>query len=91
MDEQHLTLYAKGMSTCDITVIFQEMYGADVSAELVSHVSAPEITAVIIRKRISRSLCFTFPCCLGSETSDKFLNSGLLRIFDFFLAIKRSI
>ncbi|MCK5820146.1 MAG: transposase [Psychromonas sp.] len=39
MDEQILTLYKKEMSTRDITAVFQEMYGADISARLVSQVT----------------------------------------------------
>jgi transposase-like protein len=38
-DEQILTLYAKGMSTRDITDTMQEMYGAEVSPGLVSQVT----------------------------------------------------
>ncbi len=39
MDDQILTLYAKGMSTRDITATFKEMYGAEVSPTLVSKVT----------------------------------------------------
>ena len=39
MDHQILTLYAKGVSTRDIVEAFKEMYGADVSAGLVSKVT----------------------------------------------------
>lgn len=39
MDEQILCLYAKGLSTRDIVETFQEMYGAEVSAGLVSQVT----------------------------------------------------
>lgn len=39
MDEQILSLYAKGMSTRDIVAAFQEMYGANISAALVSQVT----------------------------------------------------
>jgi transposase-like protein len=39
MDEQILCLYAKGMSTRDIVAAFQEMYGAEVSASLISKVT----------------------------------------------------
>ena len=39
MDEQILTLYAKGMSTRDISAAFKEMYGTEVSAGLVSKVT----------------------------------------------------
>ena len=39
MDNQILTLYAKGMSTRDIADTFKEMYDADVSATLISKVT----------------------------------------------------
>ena len=39
MDDQILALYAKGMSTRDIVDAFKEMYGADVSAALISKVT----------------------------------------------------
>jgi len=38
-DDQILSLYAKGMTTRDIVETFKEMYGADVSATLVSKVT----------------------------------------------------
>ena len=38
-DDQILSLYAKGMTTRDIVETFKEMYGADVSATLVSRVT----------------------------------------------------
>ena len=39
MDDQILTLYAKGLSTRDIVATFKEMYGADVSPTLISRVT----------------------------------------------------
>ncbi len=39
MDDQILTLYAKGLSTRDIVDTFKEMYDADVSATLISKVT----------------------------------------------------
>lgn len=39
MDEQILTLYAKGLSTREIVAAFKEMYDADVSAALISKVT----------------------------------------------------
>jgi putative transposase len=39
MDQQILSLYAKGMSTRDIVATFDEMYGAEISAGLVSQVT----------------------------------------------------
>ncbi len=47
MDEQILTLYAKGMSTRDISATFQEMYGVELSAGLVSQVTNSVMEQVI--------------------------------------------
>lgn len=47
MDDQILSLYAKGMSTRDIVVTFEEMYGAEISAGLVSQVTNSVIEKVI--------------------------------------------
>ncbi len=47
MDEQILHLYAKGMSTRDIVDTFEEMYGAEVSASLISHVTNSVMEQVI--------------------------------------------
>lgn len=46
-DDQILSLYAKGMSTRDIVSTFKEMYGADVSATLISKVTDSVIDQVI--------------------------------------------
>lgn len=46
MDEQILCLYAKGLSTRDIVEAFREMYGAEVSAGLVSQVTNAVIEQV---------------------------------------------
>lgn len=46
MDDQILALYARGMSTRDIVDAFKEMYGADVSATLVSKVTEQVMEAV---------------------------------------------
>lgn len=46
MNEQILCLYAKGLSTRDIVEAFQEMYGANVSAGLVSQVTNAVIDEV---------------------------------------------
>jgi len=45
-DDQILSLYAKGMSTRDIVASFKEMYGADVSATLISKVTESVIEKV---------------------------------------------
>lgn len=47
MDEQILSLYAKGMSTRDIVATFEEMYGAEISAGLVSQVTNSVMDNVI--------------------------------------------
>lgn len=47
MDEQILSLYAKGMSTRDIVATFEEMYGAEISAGLVSQVTNSVMEKVI--------------------------------------------
>jgi len=47
MDEQILSLYAKGMSTRDISAAFKEMYGTEVSAGLVSKVTNTVMEQVI--------------------------------------------
>ena len=47
MDDQILSLYAKGMSTRDIVDAFQEMYGADISAGLVSQVTNSVLEKVV--------------------------------------------
>ena len=45
-DDQILCLYAKGMSTREITDAFKEMYGAEVSPTLISNVTASVIEQV---------------------------------------------
>ena len=47
MDEKILFLYAQGMTTREIVTTFKEMYGADVSASLVSKVTDAVIDQVI--------------------------------------------
>ena len=47
MDEQILSLYAKGMSTRDIVATFDEMYGAEISAGLVSQVTITVMDKVV--------------------------------------------
>ncbi len=47
MDDQILSLYAKGMSTRDIVDALQEMYGAEVSAGLISKVTNAVMEEVI--------------------------------------------
>lgn len=47
MDDQVLSLYAKGMSTRDISDVFQEMYGTGISAGLVSKITNAVMEQVI--------------------------------------------
>jgi putative transposase len=59
MDDQILSLYAKGMSTRDIVAAFEEMYGAEISAGLVC-----QATKAVIKKVVecrSRTLDAVYP------------------------------
>jgi len=47
MDDKILFLYAQGMTTREIVTTFKEMYGADVSASLISKVTDAVIEQVI--------------------------------------------
>ena len=47
MNDKILWLYAKGMSTREIVSTFQEMYGAEVSAQLISRVTDAVIEQVV--------------------------------------------
>lgn len=59
MDEQILCLYAKGVSTREIVAAFQEMYGAEVSAGLISQVTNAVLEQV--REWHSRTLDEVYP------------------------------
>jgi transposase-like protein len=47
MDDQVLSLYAKGMSTRDISAAFEDMYGTQISAGLVSKITGHVMERVI--------------------------------------------
>jgi len=47
MDDKVLSLYAKGMTTREIVAMFKELYGADVSASLISRITDSVIEKVI--------------------------------------------
>lgn len=47
MDDQILALYAKGMTTREIVAMFEELYGAEVSATLVSNVTEAVLERVV--------------------------------------------
>jgi putative transposase len=59
MDEQILCLYAKGLSTREIVAAFAEMYGAEVSAGLVSQVTNAVLE--LVREWQSRALDEVYP------------------------------
>lgn len=59
MDEQILCLYAKGLSTREIVSAFEEMYGAEVSAGLISQVTNAVIEQV--REWQARALDEVYP------------------------------
>jgi putative transposase len=59
MDEQILCLYAKGLSTREIVQAFEEMYGAEVSAGLISQVTNAVLEQV--REWQSRALDEVYP------------------------------
>lgn len=47
MDDKILFLYAQGMTTREIVTTFEEMYGADVSANLISKITAGVLEQVV--------------------------------------------
>ena len=47
MDDQVLSLYAKGMSTRDISAVFEDMYGVEISAGLVSQITRHVMERVV--------------------------------------------
>jgi len=47
MDDKILFLYAQGMTTREIVTTFKEMYGADVSAALISKVTDAVLEQVV--------------------------------------------
>ena len=59
MDDQILTLYAKGLSTREIVAAFKEMYDADVSATLASKVTERVLEQITIWQ--SRALDSIYP------------------------------
>ncbi len=81
MDEQILCLYAKGLSTRDIVAAFAEMYGADVSAGLVSQVTNAVLEQV--REWQARPLDEVYPIV--------YLDSLVLKIRQDKRVIKKSI
>ncbi len=58
MDDKILFLYAQGMTTREIVTIFKEMYGADVSATLISKVTDAVIEQVVEwQSRLLDAIC----------------------------------
>ena len=81
MDDQILSLYAKGMSTRDIVAVFEEMYGAEISAGLVS-----KVTNSVIEKAVewqNRPLDAVYPSFIWTVSFSKFvkINALLTRLF----------
>ena len=52
MDNQILSLYAKGMTTREIAATFKELYDADVSSVMVSKVTDPVMEQVVEWKNL---------------------------------------
>jgi len=63
MSDKILFLYAQGMSTREIVTTFKEMYGADVSASLISKVTDAVIEQVVEWQ--FRPLDAVYPNCLS--------------------------
>lgn len=81
MDDQILCLYAKGLSTREIVESFQEMYGANVSATLISQVTNTVIEKV--REWQTRELDGVYPIV--------YLDCIVLKIRQDKRVIKKSI
>jgi hypothetical protein len=65
MDDKILFLYAQGMTTREIVATFKEMYGADVSASLISKVTDAVIDEVLEWQ--SRPLNAVYPIIVSAQ------------------------
>ncbi len=81
MDDQILTLYAKGLSTREIVDAFKEMYDADVSATLISKVTDRVIDQITAWQ--SRPLDAVYPIV--------YLDCIVIKILDNMRVINKSI
>ena len=81
MDDQILTLYAKGLSTREIVAAFKEMYDADVSATLISKVTDRVIEQITAWQ--SRPLDPVYPIV--------YLDCIVIKIRDAMQVINKSI
>lgn len=81
MDDQILTLYAKGLSTREIVATFKEMYDADVSPTLVSRVTERVLEEIIQWQ--SRPLDAIYPIV--------YLDCIVIKIRDNLRVINKSI
>lgn len=81
MDDQILTLYAKGLSTREIVDAFKEMYDADVSAALISKVTDRVIDQITVWQ--SRPLDAVYPIV--------YLDCIVIKIRDNMRVINKSI
>ncbi len=71
MDNQILSLYAKGMTTREIAAAFKELYDADVSPALISKVTDAVMEQVVEwqnRKRAARTVLTGMCYSVGSAT-----------------------
>lgn len=81
MDDQILTLYAKGLSTREIVEAFKEMYDADVSATLISKVTDRVLEQITAWQ--SRSLDAVYPIV--------YLDCIVIKIRDNLRVVNKSI
>lgn len=84
-DDQILSLYAKGMSTRDIVATFKEMYGADVSATLISKVTESVIDRVTQWQ--NRPLDTVYPIVYLSSRSGRISGSSINRFIWHLVSI----
>jgi len=85
MDEQIRYLYAKGLSTREISEVFEEMYGAEVSPGLVSQVTAAVIEQ--IREWQTRPLDAVYPIVYLDCITVKVRTGGRVINKSIFLAL----
>lgn len=76
-DAKIISMSARGMSTREITGHLQELYGIEVSAELISTVTDPVIEAVTTWQ--NRPLEATYPLVFLDAIRVKFRDEGLVR------------
>jgi len=75
MDDQILTLYAKGLSTREIVEAFKEMYDADVSATLISKVTDRVLEQITAWQ--SRPLDAVYPIVIKIRDNMRVVNKSI--------------